>query len=166
MNQILTCLLQSELWINEEGELKATDTVCVRVCVYICVPCVDVSDPLIGIWPHTWSRMSENCHSLLSSTRLSHVMSRIHFAALGGQAFRSSEAPPGWHQDNRSHEELPCSYYENRILNFAPECRRFDNFLVIFLLLISFFIFLIDCMLMSSMLTTAQFLLYTAYYFF
>lgn len=43
---------------------------------------------------NTLSNTSENCHSLLSSTRLSQVMSRIHFAGFCGQAFRSRDAPP------------------------------------------------------------------------
>ena len=41
-----------------------------------------------------WLRISEKCLSLLSSTRLSQVMSRIHLLGLGGQAFRSRDAPP------------------------------------------------------------------------
>ena len=43
---------------------------------------------------HTWCSISENCGNLLSSTRFNHVMSVIHLAGLGGQAFRSKAAPP------------------------------------------------------------------------
>lgn len=42
----------------------------------------------------TWSRTSENCLSLLSSTKFSQDISSIHFDGLGGQALRSNEAPP------------------------------------------------------------------------
>lgn len=43
----------------------------------------------------TWFIISANWGSLLSSTRFSHVMSRIQRKGLGGQAFRSRAAPPG-----------------------------------------------------------------------
>ena len=46
----------------------------------------------------TWLMMSENWGNLLSSTRLSHVISRIHFDGLGCTCFRSNDAPP-WIQE-------------------------------------------------------------------
>jgi hypothetical protein len=42
----------------------------------------------------TFVRTSEKVDSLLISTRLSQVMSRIQRKGLGSTAFRSSEAPP------------------------------------------------------------------------
>ena len=42
----------------------------------------------------------ENCGNLLSSTRLSHVMSEIHFFGFGSTALRSRAAPPGEVREN------------------------------------------------------------------
>jgi len=42
----------------------------------------------------TCLKMSLNCCSFDSSTKLSHVMSKIHLHGFGGQAFKSSDAPP------------------------------------------------------------------------
>ena len=42
----------------------------------------------------TWFKISANVGSLLSSTRFSHVMSRIQWKGLGGQDCRSNAAPP------------------------------------------------------------------------
>lgn len=42
----------------------------------------------------TWSRIWQNCGSLLNSTRFSHIMSVIHLAGFGGQPLRSRAAPP------------------------------------------------------------------------
>lgn len=42
----------------------------------------------------TWLRIWVNCGSRLSSTKFSHVMSRIHFFGFGSTAFMSSAAPP------------------------------------------------------------------------
>ena len=48
----------------------------------------------------TWERIWVNWGSLLSSTRLSQVMSVIHFFGLGSTAFRSRAAPPAIHHRN------------------------------------------------------------------
>ena len=55
----------------------------------------------------TWFRISENCGSLLSSTRLSQVISVIHLLGFAGQALRSRAAPPASHTHthrNSNHE--------------------------------------------------------------
>lgn len=49
--------------------------------------------------------MSEKFFNLESSTRLSQVMSRIHLLGLGGQAFRSSEAPPKGERKKRENKK-------------------------------------------------------------
>lgn len=59
--------------------------------------CVFIYRPVILFIPSsfTWFIISANWGSLLSSTRFSHVMSRIQRKGLGGHAFRSRAAPPG-----------------------------------------------------------------------
>ena len=56
--------------------------------------------PVLPLAHRTCVSSSENCGSLLSSTKLSQVMSVIHLHSLGGQAFISRAAPPvGRRQD-------------------------------------------------------------------
>lgn len=60
----------------------------------------------------TWPRSWVNCGSLLSSTKFSQVMSRIHFFGLGSTAFKSSAAPPA--DQTRKATQLyfqPCSVW-------------------------------------------------------
>lgn len=92
-NQILTCLLLSG--ISERDLMRNGISICYSVCYTTSDPWAPFRHHVqYCILAHTWSRISENCHSFLSSTRLSQVISRIHLAGLGGQVLRSREAPP------------------------------------------------------------------------
>lgn len=92
-NQILTCLLLSG--ISERDLMRNGISIWYSVCYTTSDPWAPFRHHVqYCILAHTWSRISENCHSFLSSTRLSQVISRIHLAGLGGQVLRSREAPP------------------------------------------------------------------------